>query len=118
MESEAYTVLTQLYTATKVYRRAYEQVTLLEDKIKAAETRFRTAMLDHDQSFMKTNRKTLVSQTNLRNLAFEYAVTKCEEVKTLQNKLLELKRGDTDEFIKANIPLIEAQYEKTKKNHE
>ena len=102
MEIDAYAVVCKLRATNKVFRRACSQVILLNHKIEAAKTRYDRARAVKRLSFRYTNRLKLTSMEGVRNLIYEHASAKCEEIEALQAKLMEMTGGVYD---------FEAEYE-------
>ena len=96
MDSESYTVLCQIRSVNKVFRRACSQVILLNHKIEDAKTRYDRARTVKRLSFRYANRLKLTSLEGVRNLIYEHACAKCEEIESLQAKLRELTGGVYD----------------------
>ena len=96
METDAYAVLCNIRATNKVFRRACSQVILLNHKIEAAKTRYDRARAVKRLSFRYTNRLTLTSLEGVRNLIYEHACAKCEQIEGLQAKLQELTGGVYD----------------------
>ena len=96
METDAYSVLCKIRATNKVFRRACSQVILLNHKIEAAKTRYDRARSVKRLSFRYTNRLKLTSLEGVRNLIYEHACTKCEEIESLQAKLQEITGGVYD----------------------
>lgn len=96
METDAYAVVCKLRATNKVFRRACSQVILLNHKIEAAKVRYDRARSVKRLSFRYTNRLKLTSLEGVRNLIYEHASAKCEEIEGLQAKLMELTGGVYD----------------------
>jgi len=78
----------------KVFRRACSQVILLNHQIEAAKARYDRARAVKRLSFRYSNRLKLTSLEGVRNLIYEYACQKCEEIENLQGKLRNMTDGD------------------------
>ena len=96
MEIDAYATVCKLRATNKVFRRACSQVILLNHKIEATKTRYDRARAVKRLSFRYTNRLKLTSLEGVRNLIYEHASAKCEEIEGLQAKLMELTGGVYD----------------------
>ena len=96
MDADAYAVVCKLRATNKVFRRACSQVILLNHKIEAAKTRYDRARAVKRLSFRYSNRLKLTSLEGVRNLIYEHASAKCEEIEGLQAKLMELTGGVYD----------------------
>ena len=64
----------------KVFRRACSQVILLNHQIEAAKARYDRARAVKRLSFRYSNRLKLTSLEGVRNLVYEFACVKCEEI--------------------------------------
>ena len=92
----AYAVLMDIRATNKVFRRACSQVILLNHKIEAAKTRYDRARSVKRMSFRYTNRLKLTTLEGVRNLIYEHACAKCEQIESLQAKLHEMTGGVYD----------------------
>ena len=93
---DAYTVLCDIRSRNKVFRRACSQVILLNHQIETAKARYDRARAVKRLSFRYSNRLKLTSLEGVRNLIYEFACVKCEEIETLQGKLRQLTGGVYD----------------------
>ena len=93
---DAFTVLCDIRAHNKVFRRACSQVILLNHQIEAAKARYDRARAVKRLSFRYSNRLKLTSLEGVRNLVYEFACVKCEEIEGLQAKLRELTGGVYD----------------------
>ena len=93
---DAYAVLCQIRSVNKVFRRSCSQVILLNHKIEAAKKRYDRARSVRRLSFRYSNRLKLTSLEGVRNLIYEHACAKCEEIEALQSKLRQLTGGVYD----------------------
>ena len=93
---DAYTVLCEIRARNKVFRRACSQVILLNHQIESAKVRYDRARAVKRLSFRYSNRLKLTSLEGVRNLFYEYACVKCEEIEGLQAKLRQLTGGVYD----------------------
>ena len=96
MMEEAYSVLCDIRTRNKVFRRACSQVILLNHKIESAKAHYDRARAVKRLSFRYSNRLKLTSLEGVRNLIYEYACVKCEEIENLQARLRQLTGGVYD----------------------
>lgn len=96
MEDDAYTVLCSIRSTNKVFRLACSQVILLNHQIESAKARYDRARAVRRLSFRYSNRLKLTSLEGVRNLIYEYACVKCEEIENLQAKLRILTGGVYD----------------------
>ena len=96
MDEDAYTVLCSIRSTNKVFRLACSQVILLNHQIESAKARYDRARAVRRLSFRYSNRLKLTSLEGVRNLIYEYACVKCEEIENLQAKLRQLTGGVYD----------------------
>lgn len=68
----------------------------MNHKIEAAKTRYDRARTVRRLSFRYSNRLKLTSLEGVRNLIYEHACAKCEEIESLQAKLRQLTGGVYD----------------------
>jgi len=97
MEDTKYSLFCEIRALNKVFRRACSQVILLNHQIEAAKARYDRARAVKRLSFRYSNRLKLTSLQGVRNLIYEYACQKCEEIEMVQAKLRPLLTPD-DEF--------------------
>ena len=100
MNDEGYTILCELKAKNKIFRKACNQVILLNHKIEAAKVRYDRARAVRRLSFRYSYRMKLTGLEGVRNLIYEYACVKCDEIEALQAKLLEAT-GDVYDFVES-----------------
>lgn len=93
---DAYTVLCDIRARNKVFRRACSQVILLNHQIESAKARYDRAREVKRLSFRYSNRLKLTSLEGVRNLIYDFACVKCEEIEALQANLRQLTGGVYD----------------------
>ena len=93
---EAYSVLCDIRMRNKIFRRACSQVILLNHKIEDAKAHYDRARAVRRLSFRYSNRLKLTNLEGVRNLIYEYACIKCEEIEGLQVRLRQLTGGVYD----------------------
>ena len=93
---EAYSVLCDIRMRNKIFRRACSQVILLNHKIEDAKAHYDRARAVRRLSFRYSNRLKLTNLEGVRNLIYEYACIKCEEIEGLQARLRQLTGGVYD----------------------
>ena len=96
MEDTAHSLCSQIHATNKVFRLACSQVILLNNKIEEVKARYDRARADRRLSFRFSNRLKLTSLEGVRNLIYEYACVKCEEIEALQIKLREVTGQESD----------------------
>ena len=101
MVDESYTVLCEIKSKNKVFRKACSQIILLNHQIESSKTRYDRAKQVRRLSFRYTNRLKLTALEGVRNLTYEFACTKCEEIEILQARLLKLT-GDVFDFAESD----------------
>ena len=94
MEDTPYSLKCAIRALNKPFRIACSQVILLNHKIEAAKARYDRARASGRLSFRYSNRLKLTSLEGVRNLIYEYARQKCEEIESLQEKLRNMTNGD------------------------
>ena len=90
MEDTEYSLTCEIRSVKKVFRHACSQVILLNHYIEAYKARYDRARAVKRLSFRYTNRLKLSSLEGVRNLIYEYACQKCEEIEKLQEKLINI----------------------------
>ena len=85
----AYSTLCEIRATNKVFRKACSQVILLNHKIEDAKTRYDRAGKVRRLSFRYSQRMKLTALEGVRNLIYDYACIKCDEIEKLQLKLRE-----------------------------
>ena len=101
MVDESYTVLCEIKSKNKVFRKACSQIILLNHQIESSKTRYDRAKQVRRLSFRYTNRLKLTAFEGVRNLTYEFACSKCEEIEILQARLLKLT-GDVFDFAESD----------------
>ena len=101
MVDESYEVLCEIKSKNKVFRKACSQIILLNHQIESSKTRYDRAKQVRRLSFRYTNRLKLTALEGVRNLTYEFACTKCEEIEILQARLLKLT-GDVFDFAESD----------------
>jgi len=98
---ESYTVLCDIKAKNKIFRKACSEIILLNNKIEEIKARYDRAKAQRRLSFRYSNRLKLTALEGVRNLIYEYACAKCEEIEHLQAKLLALT-GDVYDFVQTD----------------
>ena len=101
MVDESYEVICEIKSKNKVFRKACSQIILLNHQIESSKTRYDRAKQVRRLSFRYTNRLKLTALEGVRNLTYEFACTKCEEIEILQARLLKLT-GDVFDFAESD----------------
>ncbi len=97
MVDESYTVLCEIKSKNKVFRKACSQIILLNHQIESSKTRYDRAKQVRRLSFRYTNRLKLTALEGVRNFTYEITCSKCEEIEILQARLFDLT-GDVFDF--------------------
>ena len=100
MEDTIYSVLCTIRSTNKVFRLACSQVILLNHKIEISKAQYDRARAAGRLAFRYSNRLKLSTLERIRDLIYEFAVNKCDEIEVLQAKLRHLRGGvrEPDEF--------------------
>lgn len=77
----------EIRALNKTFHQACAQVIILNRKITFMKTRYDRARSDNHRSFRYTNRLKLCALEGVRNMYYEFACRKCDEIETLQEKL-------------------------------
>ncbi len=101
MVDESYEVLCDIKSKNKVFRKACSQIILLNHQIESSKKRYDRAKQVRRLSFRYTNRLKLTALEGVRNLTYEFACSKCEEIEILQARLLKLT-GDVFDFAESD----------------
>jgi len=84
---EAYTLRCEIKDLNRIFRRACQQVILLNNQIEAMKARYERAREANRRAFRYTNRLKLCAIEGIRNMYYEYACDKCDEIEERQSKL-------------------------------
>ena len=84
---EAYTLRCEIKDLNRIFRRACQQVILLNNQIEMMKARYERARDVNRRSFRYTNRLKLCAIEGVRNMFYEYACRKCDEIEERQSKL-------------------------------
>ena len=98
---DSYTVLCDIKAKYKIFRKACSEIILLNNKIEEIKSRFDRAKAQRRLSFRISNRLKLTALEGVRNLIYEYACAKCEEIEQLQARLQALT-GDAYDFVQTD----------------
>ncbi len=93
MEDTIYSVLCTIRSTNKVFRLACSQVILLNHKIEISKAQYDRARAAGRLAFRYSNRLKLSTLERIRDLIYEFAVNKCDEIEVLQAKLRHLRGG-------------------------
>jgi len=93
---EAYTLRCEIKSLNKIFRRACQQVILLNNRIEEMKARYDRARSLNRRSFRYTNRLKLCVIEGVRNMYYEFACTKCDEIEEKQTKLRTMTGEDFD----------------------
>lgn len=88
------------------FRRACDQVTVINRKIRSLEVRYFKARADHRRSYRYILRMRLMSAENMRDMYHIYAAAKADEVMALRKQLgteWEEQEDDVADFVDNNI---------------
>ena len=87
---QAYSFVQQIKAADRIFKRASIQITLMDEKIEAAKTRFSRNAFNDCPSYGWMNRIKITSLVEIRNHFYDYAITKSDIIKDLQTQLKQL----------------------------
>ena len=104
----AYEVACQIRITNKVFRKACSSVILLNHKIEEAKARYDRARATRRLSFRYSYRLRLTALEGVRNLMYEFACNKCDEIESLQSKLRSLTGLDFVSDSEAESEISEA----------
>ena len=85
-----FSLISEIRSLNKVFQQACSQVILLNHKIEEAKARYDRARSDRRLSFRYSYRLRLTVLEGVRNLTYEYACNKCEEIEDKQARLRQL----------------------------
>jgi len=93
--------LTTFRATDRKFRRACQQIRLLNHRIEDAQVRYDRAYKDNRRSFRYTCRLQLATLEGMRNMFYEYACNRADELESLQEDLIAAglisDSSDTDE---------------------
>ena len=101
LDHEFYTVFREIKSKHKILRKACSQITLLNHQIESSKTRFDRAKKVRSLSFRYTNRIKRAALQRVRNLIYEFACSKREEIESPKARLFELA-GDILDFLESD----------------
>lgn len=87
MDDTTSMLVSQIRLADRKFRRACSQVILLNNKIQMLKVRYDRAKSDGRRSFRYGWRLQLATYEGVRNMFYEYAAQRCDEMEQLQDKL-------------------------------
>lgn len=80
--------LTTFHKADRKFRRACQQIRLLNHRIEDAQIRYDRAYATSRRSFRYTCRLQLATLEGMRNMFYEYACNRADELEALQEDLI------------------------------
>jgi len=80
--------LTTFRMTDRKFRRACQQIRLLNHRIEDAQTRYDRAYTNNRRSFRYTCRLQLATLEGMRNMFYEYACNRADELESLQEVLI------------------------------
>ena len=96
MATEAYLAKCDIRSLNRIFRLAIRQVILLNESIVHMKKRYQRACAVNRRSFRYTTRLNLAALEGTRNVYYEYASIKCDEIENLQEQLRELTGEEYD----------------------
>lgn len=84
----ARTIINSIKELDVKFRKACHQVTILNDKIISAKQRYERARREGRKSFRYFLRINMANYEGVRNMYYEYASIKCDEIENLQDQLV------------------------------
>ena len=81
-------VLSTFHKSDRKFRRACQQIRLLNHRIEDAQTRYDRAYTINRRSFRYTCRLQLATLEGMRNMYYEYACHRADELEVLQEELI------------------------------
>ena len=87
MDDSTSMLVSQIRLADRKFRRACSQVILLNNKIQMLKVRYDRAKADGRRSFRYGWRLQLATYEGVRNMFYEYAAQRCDEMEKLQEQL-------------------------------
>ena len=88
-QKDTQTLVNELRTLDKKFRRSCRQVVLLNQRITDLQARYKRAYRDDRKSFRYTLRLSLATTEGIRNMYYEYASRKADELEAVQDQLVE-----------------------------
>ena len=93
---EAYTLRCDIRALNKIFRRACQQVILMNNRIEEMKARYDRARASNRRSFRYTNRLKLCVIEGVRNMYYDFACSKCDEIEDKQAKLRNISGQEYD----------------------
>lgn len=97
METSRFDVNTRLYETEMKFKRACEQVVLLNDKLEGLQTRYEKARQENHRSFRYNLRLRMATVEGVRNAFYEYACEKAERIAELRYHISQLDADSSSE---------------------
>ncbi len=85
---------TNIHNLDVKFRKACQQVAIIDRYIHDLKIRYARALKNGSKGFCCSVRLRLISYQGMRNMMYEYATIKCEEIERLQDELLPLLTSD------------------------
>ncbi len=96
MENSTFDIRTQLFETEMKFKKACEQVVLLNDKLEGLQRRYDKARIENHRSFRYNLRLKMATVEGVRNAYYEYASGKAERIAELRYDVMQLD-GDASQ---------------------
>ena len=95
---EKFHLYAQLYETETRFKKACEQVVLLNDKLEGLQKRYDKARQENHRSFRYNLRLRMATVEGVRNAYYEYACGKAEKIAELRYYVSVNSQSDSDEY--------------------
>ena len=89
-------LINQIRQEDRKFRRACQQVAILNNQLTDLKQRYERAARMDRKSFRCSARLRVASMEGVRNMMYQYAEAKCEEIEELQDQLMALMGSDDE----------------------
>lgn len=95
---QAHELILKISHVDRKFRRARQQIIVLNNNIEALIVRFQRSDRQNKKSFKCSKRLQVATVEGVRDMFYEYARRQCEDMDDLQDKLKELTGSEYDDF--------------------
>ena len=92
-------LIDKIRSTNRLFRQACDQIIVMNNQVNYLQTRYNRAMKKNRRSFRYSLRLKLATLEGVRNMYYEYASRKADDLEHLQNELMEVQGMNIDEFL-------------------
>ena len=90
-------LMDKIRSTNRLFRQACDQIIVMNNQINYLQTRYERAMKKNRRSFRYSLRLKLATLEGVRNMYYEYASRKADDLEQLQNELMDMQGLNVNE---------------------